>query len=98
MTVILVTGGVGFIGSHLCEYLLNKGNEVIYLDNFFTSSKKNVSYLPDNKNFKIIRHDIIKPIYLEVDEIYNLACPKMQKFKEILVEENKIHISEKFKK
>ncbi len=75
MVVILVTGGAGFIGSHLCEYLLNKGNEVICLDNFFTGSKKNVSHLLDNKNFEILRHDIIQPIYLEVDEIYNLACP-----------------------
>lgn len=75
MVVILVTGGAGFIGSHLCEYLLNKGNEVICLDNFFTGSKDNVRHLLDNKNFEILRHDIIQPIYLEVDEIYNLACP-----------------------
>ncbi len=75
MTVILVTGGAGFIGSHLCEYLLNKGNEVICLDNFFTGSKKNVGHLLDNENFEIIRQDIIQPIYLEVDQIYNLACP-----------------------
>lgn len=75
MANILVTGGAGFIGSHLCEYLLNKGNEVICMDNFFTGSKRNVSYLLDNKNFEIIRHDIIQPIYLEVDQIYNLACP-----------------------
>ncbi|PKP60027.1 NAD-dependent dehydratase [Candidatus Atribacteria bacterium HGW-Atribacteria-1] len=75
MATILVTGGAGFIGSHLCEYLLNKGNEVICLDNFFTGSKKNVGHLLDNENFEIIRHDIIRPIYLEVDQIYNLACP-----------------------
>jgi len=72
---ILVTGGAGFIGSHLCEYLLNKGNHVICMDNFFTGNKENVLHLMDNKNFEIIRHDIIQPIYLEVDQIYNLACP-----------------------
>lgn len=75
MAIILVTGGAGFIGSHLCEYLLNKGNEVICMDNFFTGSKRNVSHLLDNKNFEIIRHDIIQTIFLEVDQIYNLACP-----------------------
>ncbi len=73
--IILVTGGAGFIGSHLCEYLLDKGNEVICLDNFFTGSKKNVEHLLSNKNFEIIRHDITQQIYLETDEIYNLACP-----------------------
>jgi len=72
---ILVTGGAGFIGSHLCEYLLNKGNYVICMDNFFTGSKDNIIHLMDNKNFEILRHDIIQPIYLEVDQIYNLACP-----------------------
>lgn len=75
MKNILVTGGAGFIGSHLCEKLLNDGNEVICLDNFFTSSKKNIEHLLDNKNFELIRHDIIEPILLEVDQIYNLACP-----------------------
>jgi len=72
---ILVTGGAGFIGSHLCEYLLMKGNYVICMDNFFTGSKDNIIHLMDNKNFEILRHDIIQPIYLEVDQIYNLACP-----------------------
>lgn len=75
MVIVLITGGGGFIGSHLCEYLLDKGNEVICIDNFFTGSKKNVSHLMSNTNFEIIRHDIIEPILVEVDEIYNLACP-----------------------
>jgi len=75
MAVILVTGGAGFIGSHLCEYLLDKGNDVICMDNFFTGSKKNIKHLLAHENFELIRHDIIQPIYLEVDEIYNLACP-----------------------
>lgn len=72
---ILVTGGAGFIGSHLCERLLADGNEVVCLDNFFTGRKQNVNHLVDDKNFEIIRHDVIEPILLEVDQIYNLACP-----------------------
>ena len=72
---IVVTGGAGFIGSHLCERLLNQGHEVICLDNFFTGSKKNVEHLLENRHFEIIRHDITEPILLEVDRIYNLACP-----------------------
>lgn len=72
---ILITGGAGFIGSHLCEKLLNKGNEVICVDNFFTGSKQNIIHLLDNSYFEIIRHDITFPLYVEVDEIYNLACP-----------------------
>lgn len=72
---ILVTGGAGFIGSHLCEELLNKGNEVICVDNFFTGSKQNIIHLLGNPYFEIIRHDITLPLYVEVDEIYNLACP-----------------------
>jgi UDP-glucuronate decarboxylase len=75
MKRILITGGAGFIGSHLCEYLLNKGNEVICLDNYFTGSKQNILHLLDNHYFELIRHDITMPVYLEVDEIYNLACP-----------------------
>lgn len=71
----LVTGGAGFIGSHLCERLLADGQEVICLDNFFTGSKQNISHLLDNRRFELIRHDIIEPILLEVDRIYNLACP-----------------------
>jgi UDP-glucuronate decarboxylase len=72
---ILVTGGAGFIGSHLCERLLNDGHEVICLDNFFTGRRQNVLHLLDNPNFELLRHDVIEPILLEVDQIYNLACP-----------------------
>lgn len=72
---ILVTGGAGFLGSHLCEKLLTQGNEVICLDNLFTGSKDNIRHLMDNPDFEFIRHDIIEPIYLEVEQIYNLACP-----------------------
>lgn len=71
----LVTGGAGFIGSHLCQRLLEEGQEVICLDNFFTGSKRNIDHLLDNRRFELIRHDIIEPILLEVDRIYNLACP-----------------------
>src|SRR5512136_2626611 len=72
---ILVTGGAGFIGSHLCERLLADGHEVICVDNFFTGSKRNIAHLLDEHRFELIRHDIVEPILLEVDEIYNLACP-----------------------
>ena len=75
MKRILVTGGAGFIGSHLCEKLLNEGNEVICLDNFFTGSKSNIIHLLQNPYFELIRHDITSPFYIEADEIYNLACP-----------------------
>jgi len=75
MKKILVTGGAGFVGSHLCEILLNKGHEVLALDNFFTGSKTNVLHLLDNKYFELIRHDVTMPFYAEVDEIYNLASP-----------------------
>lgn len=75
MKKILITGGAGFIGSHLCERLLNEGNEVICLDNYFTGSKSNVIHLLDNPYFELIRHDITSPYFIEVDEIYNLACP-----------------------
>jgi len=75
MKRILVTGGAGFIGSHLCEQLLALGNEVISLDNYFTGSKMNIMHLLDNHCFEVIRHDITIPIFIEVDEIYNLACP-----------------------
>ena len=72
---ILITGGAGFIGSHLCERLLAEGHEVICLDNFFTGSRQNVLHLLDNHNFELVRHDVTEPILLEVDQIYNLACP-----------------------
>ena len=72
---ILVTGGAGFLGSHLCERLLNEGNEVACLDNYFTGQKRNVINLIDNPYFELIRHDITMPYFIEVDEIYNLACP-----------------------
>ena len=72
---ILVTGGAGFLGSHLCERLLNEGNEVICVDNFYTGTKDNIKHLLGNPYFEIIRHDITFPLYVEVDEIYNLACP-----------------------
>lgn len=75
MKKILVTGGAGFVGSHLCERLLNDGNEVICLDNYFTGSKTNIVHLLDNPYFEAIRHDITMPFFIEVDEIYNLACP-----------------------
>jgi len=75
MKKILITGGAGFIGSHLSERLLNEGNEVICLDNFFTGSKKNIVHLLDNPYFELVRHDVTMPYFIEVDQIYNLACP-----------------------
>ncbi len=75
MKRILVTGGAGFLGSHLCERLLQEGNEVLCVDNLFTGRKSNIHHLMDDKNFEFLRHDITFPLYAEVDEIYNLACP-----------------------
>ena len=75
MKRILITGGAGFVGSHLCERLLSEGNEVLCLDNYFTGAKKNINKLRVNPNFEMIRHDITSPYFAEVDEIYNLACP-----------------------
>ncbi|RYD29995.1 MAG: SDR family oxidoreductase, partial [Verrucomicrobiaceae bacterium] len=72
---ILITGGAGFLGSHLCARLLNEGNEVICLDNFFTGRKKNVAHLLKNPDFELVRHDVTNPFHFEVDQIYNLACP-----------------------
>ncbi|MFN4327830.1 MAG: UDP-glucuronic acid decarboxylase family protein [Limnobacter sp.] len=72
---ILVTGGAGFLGSHLCERLLTDGHEVVCVDNYFTGSKKNITHLLRNPSFELIRHDVTFPLYIEVDEIYNLACP-----------------------
>lgn len=75
MKRIMVTGGAGFLGSHLCERLLSEGNEVLCVDNFFTGAKRNIAHLLSNPYFELIRHDVTFPLYLEVDEIYNLACP-----------------------
>ena len=72
---ILVTGGAGFLGSHLCERLLNEGNEVLCVDNFFSSTRSNISHLLSDSNMELLRHDITFPLYVEVDEIFNLACP-----------------------
>jgi UDP-glucuronate decarboxylase len=71
----LVTGGAGFLGSHLCERLLKQGHEVLCVDNFYTGRRSNISHLTFNPQFEILRHDICFPLYVEVDEIYNLACP-----------------------
>lgn len=75
MKRILVTGGAGFIGSHLCERLLQNGHDVICLDNYFTGNKSNIRHLLNNHQFELVRHDVIEPFYAEIDEIYNLACP-----------------------
>ena len=75
MKRIIITGGAGFLGSHLCERLLNEGNHIICVDNFFTGSYENIKHLKNNKNFEIIRHDITVPLHIECDEIYNFACP-----------------------
>ena len=72
---ILVTGGSGFLGSHLCEKLLAQGASVLCVDNFFTGNRQNIEHLLDDKHFELIRHDVTFPLYVEVDEIYNLACP-----------------------
>lgn len=72
---ILVTGGAGFLGSHLCDRLVNQGHDVICLDNFFTSQKRNINHLLDHANFELVRHDVTREMWFEVDEIYNLACP-----------------------
>lgn len=75
MKRILVTGGAGFVGSHLCERLLNEGNQVLCIDNYFTGDKRNIVHLMDNHYFELVRHDVIQPFFAEVDQIYNLACP-----------------------
>jgi UDP-glucuronate decarboxylase len=72
---VLVTGGAGFLGSHLCELLLQAGNDVLCVDNYFTGAKRNIAHLLDDKRFELMRHDVTFPLYVEVDEIYNLACP-----------------------
>ena len=75
MKRILITGGAGFLGSHLCEELMQNGNDIICVDNFYTGSKENISHLLEKPNFELLRHDVTFPLYLEIDEIYNLACP-----------------------
>ena len=75
MEKVLVTGGAGFVGSFLCDRLINEGHEVIVIDNFFTGKKSNLLHLQDNPNFELIRHDVVQPILVEVDWIFNLACP-----------------------
>ncbi|WP_296700278.1 UDP-glucuronic acid decarboxylase family protein [Algoriphagus sp.] len=75
MKRVLVSGGGGFLGSHLCDRLLAEGNEVLCVDNFFTGNRRNIHHLLDNKNFELLRHDVTHPLFVEVDEIYNLACP-----------------------
>jgi UDP-glucuronate decarboxylase len=75
MTTVLVTGGAGFLGSHLCDRLIARGDEVICVDNFFTGKRRNIQHLLDHPRFEVIRHDIVHPLYLEVDRIFNLACP-----------------------
>ena len=72
---VLVTGGAGFLGSHLCEHLLRNGHDILCVDNFYTGTKENIVHLMGNPNFELLRHDITFPLYVEVDEIYNLACP-----------------------
>ncbi len=72
---ILITGGAGFLGSHLCDRLIAEGHDVLCMDNFFTGTKRNISHLLEKPNFELIRHDLVQPIFLEADEIYNLACP-----------------------
>ena len=72
---ILVTGGAGFLGSHLCQRLIDDGHQVLCVDNFYTGSRRNISHLLDNKRFELLRHDVTFPLYIEVDQIYNLACP-----------------------
>ena len=72
---VLVTGGAGFLGSFLCEQLIQQGNNVLALDNLFTGNKRNIAHLLDNRNFEFIRHDVVEPILLEVDWIFNVACP-----------------------
>src|SRR5450631_1165557 len=72
---VLVTGGAGFLGSHLCERLLQRGSDLVCVDNFFTGAKRNIGHLIGNRRFELVRHDVTFPLYVEVDEIYNLACP-----------------------
>ena len=75
MTTVLVTGGAGFLGSHLCDRLIARGDDVICVDNFFTGTKANIRHLLGHPQFELIRHDIVHPLYVEADRIFNLACP-----------------------
>ena len=75
ITKVLVTGGAGFLGSHLCDKLLARGHDVLCVDNFFTGNKRNIEHIAGNPNFELMRHDVTFPLYVEVDQIYNLACP-----------------------
>ncbi|MEM8866901.1 MAG: GDP-mannose 4,6-dehydratase, partial [Verrucomicrobiota bacterium] len=72
---ILITGGAGFLGSHLCDRLIEQGHDVVCMDNYFTGRKRNIKHLLNNPNFELMRHDVTDPFKLEVDQIYNLACP-----------------------
>ena len=72
---VLVSGGAGFLGSHLCEQLLARGQQVLCVDNFFTGTRRNIEHLLDHKRFELLRHDVTHPLFVEVDEIFNLACP-----------------------
>ena len=72
---VLVSGGAGFLGSHLCERLLARGDQVLCVDNFFTGTRRNIEHILNHKNFELLRHDITHPLFVEVDEIFNLACP-----------------------
>jgi len=92
MKQILITGGAGFIGSHLCARLLEEGNEVICLDNYFTGSKENVIPLLKNPHFELIRHDVSIPFQAEVDEIYNLACPASPVYYQIDTDDQDIRV------
>ena len=75
MKRVLITGGAGFLGSHLCDRLIRDGNDILCVDNYFTGTKANIGHLLDHQNFEIMRHDVTFPLYVEVDQIYNLACP-----------------------
>ena len=93
MKQILVTGGAGFLGSHLCDRLLADGHEIVCVDNFFTGSKRNVAHLLDNRHFELLRHDITFPLYIEVDQIFNLACPASPvAYQKTPVQTNKVNV------
>lgn len=97
MKRILVTGGAGFIGSHLCERLVNEGNDVICLDNFYSGSKENVWHLIGKPNFELVRHDVVNPYWAEVDEIYNLAKSELGWEPKVTLDEGLDHIIQYFR-